>query len=804
MWVPITLSLLFNSIFFLFLTSLNVYADTPKVLAFGENDEVQILSDKAYRKSSDNSYEAHGNVIIKLGTDTIYGEKASISLASKVGKIWGNVRYAGTRFNLYGTQISYSLERAEFSVENAKLVDENFVLRGKEITRKDNGQFTARDAEFTTCKDCPESWSIQGKEVTVVPDDYIAMKHTFIKINGVIILYIPYVSLPIRKLRESGLLFPTIGLDFDEGFYFQQPIFWAINENSDMTFSPTVYGRRGNGLELEYRNSLGKYSDINIETRSVNDKIWQPGKLNLEPSGQDEIRGAYQLNYFYHPNNNISLFANTTYLSDLDVQSDYEDYFSKDIYMGSEKGSKVSSDYMGDSLMVNLYSSFMSNSLFNNPEEFDTSYVQNTLSMGISHRPFNIFNSKGLLSKINFYENLKFDYFKQDVTNENLYYRNIQRFDYAPLLEFVLRPIAHVNVRVEAGLDAQYYVLPTEDEKKQNGYKYGNFINSSFWIDVEKVYGRAFIQEEVIKPVLVEDEELNLISKIPRSKKEELDIRKLYRSSYKHSMKFGLNHYFYNKQKYRGNEELGNQFGLLDDSGRFDERDIIRGRNSTLEDVSTRTDLPESNTIELIFNNNILKKTPKPNYEMFKNFNYQLDNYQYKKVAYMNISQGLILKDETNEELSASERLTRLAILSGLNFDNFSLGLSEYYFHNEGKHITTLSLDHNLKSFNYEIGFNYDSFSADRRYLSIDVDFELNDIFSFRTGYNYDFELQRVYDSYIGTRYNPLNNCWVFDIEYRQKDEIINNKLELDQSIALKILINYNAKNFDSVFGLTL
>lgn len=783
---------------------LRVHAATPKILAFGENDEVQILSDKAYRKSSDNSYEAHGNVIIKLGTDTVYGEKASISLGTGLGKIWGNVRYTGAKFNLYGTEISYSLRKSEFKVKNAKLVDENFVLRGKEIVRKNNGVFTAREAEFTTCKDCPESWSIQGQDVTVVPDDYISMRNTFIKINGVIIVYIPYIALPIRKVRESGLLFPTIGMDFDEGFFFRQPIFWAINDNSDMTFSPTVYGRRGNGLELEYRNNLGKYSDFQFESRTVNDKIWRPGKLDIEPSGDEEIRGAYQFNYFYHTNNNFSFLANSTYLSDHDIQSDYEEYFDKEIYMGSEKGTKLSSDYMGDSLLVNLYSSFMSNSIISDPEEFDSSYVQNTLSLGVSHRPFNILNSKGILSKVNFYQNLKFDYFKQDVVEENVYYRNIQRFDYNPTLEFVFKPIFNVNFKFEAGVDAQYYVLPTEESEKQNGYKYGNFINTSMWVDIEKVYGRAFIQEEVIQPVLVEDEERNLIAKIPKIKKEELDVRRIYRSSYKHSVKFGLNHFYYNAQKYRGNKSLGDQFALTEDNGRFDERDIIRGRNNTLQDVSTRTDLPESNTIELVFNNNLLKKTPKANYEMFKNFNYQLDNYDYKKVAWFNISQGLILEDETNKELTTSERLARLAVIGGLSFSNFNLSLSEYYFHTESKHITNLSLSHEMERFEYSLGLNYDSFASDRRYLTTDIDFELNDIFSFRTGFYYDIDLERMYESYVGTRYNPLNNCWVFDIEYKQKDEYVNNKLKLDRSISLKILINYNAKNFDSVFGVTL
>ena len=38
-----------------------------------------------------------------------------------------------------------------------------------------------------------------------------------------------------------------------------------------------------------------------------------------------------------------------------------------------------------------------------------------------------------------------------------------------------------------AGLDAQYYYLPTEKEDDNTGYKYGNFVKTAFWMDVEAI-----------------------------------------------------------------------------------------------------------------------------------------------------------------------------------------------------------------------------------------------------------------------------------------------------------------------------
>ena len=195
------------SLFISLSTENSVYA--KEVFSLGDG-KIQILSDKAYRKTEANSYEAHGNVIIKLQDDTIYGEKASISLTEGIAEVLGNVRYVGAQFTLYATQITYDLKNKGVKALNAKLIHPSYTLVGKEITRKADMNFYASDAEYSTCKDCPESWAILGTDVRVIPNQYIIIKHGYLKANGVIIVYIPYISFPIKKDRESGLLFPKI------------------------------------------------------------------------------------------------------------------------------------------------------------------------------------------------------------------------------------------------------------------------------------------------------------------------------------------------------------------------------------------------------------------------------------------------------------------------------------------------------------------------------------------------------------------------------------------------------------------
>jgi len=773
-----------------------------EILSFGDQGKVQILSDKAFHKSSENSYEAHGNVIIKLKTDSIYGEKASLSPLK--AQVWGNVRYVGPQITLYGTKIDYDLKESKISVFNAKLVDPNFTVFGKKIDRFSDGHFEAQDAEYSTCRDCPSSWSVQGSEVRIVPNQYIYMKHAFIKIKGVTIVYFPYIVFPIKKDRETGLLSPKLGFDLERGFYFKQPFFWAINRSSDLTVSPISFGQRALGAEWEYRSAINNNSDFKFFNMQSVDKIWRPGKLNEDKSGTSNLRQFYDFNLHYMPNNKRVLFAQGKALSDLDILSDYNTYM-EDRLLGNQHGYKFGYQEIFSNFYLGVEGNYNKNALYDKAKEFDDSYVQNLAHLELTHTPINFIQSSGFISKVSIWQKLDFDYFKQNHIKEATYLRNIQRLDYRPKLEVKLRPFGPVNFSTSYQFDYQHYNIPHEVEGTQSARKYGSQIKTSLWIELEKVFGHPYI-ETVVTPTVEEEKlESDLISDVPSMSKKS-QVSKIAHSSYKHLIKYGLNHIYYEPQKISGNEMLVNQLLENTNNGKFDYKDLVKGRDQNVFDVATRTDLPESNTLELVWGNSLLKKTPKTNISPIQNFRYNLDNFDYSKVAYFNISQGIFLESSNNlgKELEFEDRLTRLYADFGLSISNFSFSGSEYYFHQSGQHIASLSMGYKTGYFSYDLSYTYDSFSAQKRNTLHDISFYLSDMFQVRTGYYYDFETERVYESYVGGVYVPTNNCWQLDIEYRQKDQIRDNNLSQDQIFSFNFLLNYNAKNFGSILGIQL
>ena len=75
---------------------------------FNLGQRINILSDKAFRKTSENEFEAIGNVVITHLKNAIYGEKAKVNFTTGDTEVIGNVRYVAPEMTLYGTKLKYN------------------------------------------------------------------------------------------------------------------------------------------------------------------------------------------------------------------------------------------------------------------------------------------------------------------------------------------------------------------------------------------------------------------------------------------------------------------------------------------------------------------------------------------------------------------------------------------------------------------------------------------------------------------------------------------------------------------------
>ena len=768
---------------------------------FNLGDKIHILSDKAFRRSQNNVFEAVGNVVITHKNNSIYGEKASMTFSSGDTKVVGNVRYIGPQVTLYGSELKYNLNSAKVLVKNARIISDNYIVLGKEISRESNNVLIAKDAEYTTCQDCPESWSIFGKKVHITLGEYIRIQHAFVKVKGVVVMYIPYLILPIKKKRETGLLFPSFGFNFDEGARYRQPWFWALSDSNDLTLTPSILGRRGWGNELQFRQVLKEKVWFEVNSLQSWDKIYEPFKRNTDDSGQTTFRHISEYEHHFATGNNFSHHLNFTDLNDLDAIRDF-DYFASDKVTGPETGGGGFFGYRTSLFDINLESYFNKNQLVKNPKEFDHSYVQILPEVNLSMQPISILHTDvPFFRDISFGLDSDFTVFKQNHFAEGNFIRNAQRHNAVPYLDWKLGYLGPVFFKTSAKFDYQHYRFPYAKQKTftKSGYIYETEAS----VKIEKIYGLSYRDEIPADKLSEKSRSKNdsnvssqiggksIIGVLPKfSNYFNKEVVNFNRVSYRHSQEYKLKHYFFSDSDIHGNEKFKNQISQNDGSGQFDYIDSIRDREFELNQTSLRTTLPVRDTVEVQWNNSVVRKTTRPGNSLEDGRTLR-QNFRYDEVSFFNISQGYDLRSNNDK---VSERFTRLFMEGSLSYEKLSFNASEFYFYSTQKHVFTIGAKRKFER--GEFGFNliYDSLSTPiNKLVDVEGSLDITSLLTLYASYDYDIEDKKYTNNTYGMIYSPANNCWKFDLRYSR--DLINTK------IAFNFLINFNENNFRSLSG---
>jgi LPS-assembly protein len=769
-------------------------AEAREEIDFEFNQVVKVLSDKQYRITKDNRFEALGNVIISQGGDTIYGEKATLFANSGDVDVEGNVRYIGAEVTLYGSKLKYNFKNQEMEISKARILSDNYVVLGKKISRKGESEFEAFDAEYTTCKDCPESWTIFGKHINVTVGQYIRITHAYIKIKGVVVMYIPYIILPIKNDRESGLLFPKFGLNIEEGAQFQLPWFLAISENADLTVTPSYFGNRGLGVELEARHVIKDGFWYQYDGLYSDDRIYKPGKDDRERSGDKEFRHFSQWEHHYFNGSSLNHHTKYSWSRDLDMTRDFRRY-TDDKILSSDIGLESYFDFRTPRLNVSLEGGYRRNSLFNETYEFDNSYVQIQPKVSLTTSDFILFqNVNSYLSRLSFNMAADFTSFKQNHIEEGNYIRNAYRTNLKPNLRADFLNFGAVKAYTQATLDYQYYTFPNEDRQKwfrKNAVIYESGIS----IEFEKIFGLAYDEKVLVDEIDNRNEStskgimLGNLPSIENKKKSEYIVRK--KSSYRHGQTFHLKHYFLSSGDSFGSDKFLNQISVdQEDRGLFDPIDIIRSKESLSRIETSKTTLPYNNTIELQWNNVLVKKEVK-NPNIYDDNQGLLDNFSYQQVAYFNVSQGY---DFYNTGENIKDNLTRLHINTGFTLNNTSFSSQMFYYYPGENSIFNINVSQAFKRGSVGASLRYNSFRlpTDKFFLA-QTEFQLSELISLRGQIEHDIEQKRTIRTNYGLTYSPYNNCWKLLLDYQ--------KTTIDKRFSFNFLINFNDAAFQGLQG---
>ncbi|MBI5971382.1 MAG: LPS-assembly protein LptD [Deltaproteobacteria bacterium] len=335
-----------------------------------------------YDKAAD-TYTARGSVVILQDKMTLTANEARLNVTTGMADAAGNVEVfdvAGS--TLKADSLTMNINEKTSVAVHARIFykKDNIHLRGKVIKKTGPEDYTSDGLTYTTC-DCADdetpAWDFEASGATVTIGEYMTAWNARFHIMGVPVLYSPYVSLPMKRERQSGFLQPKPGYSKLRGFVLKNSFFWAMTDNMDSTYYLDVETRRGLGKGVEYRyirnrKSNGEASFYHYKEKNI-DRVreFRKGANNLSrPKTAADNRWAFKLKHLE------DLGPGTTIKADINAVSD-DEYFL-DFGRGQER--TLESLESNVALSKN-WSSYSLSAQFRHFNNFLSAYDRDTLQM---------------------------------------------------------------------------------------------------------------------------------------------------------------------------------------------------------------------------------------------------------------------------------------------------------------------------------------------------------------------------------------------------------------------------------------
>jgi LPS-assembly protein len=247
--------------------------------------QIQVKSEDS-EISQDTFARFKGKVEIDSFNAKIKADEALLNRQTQTLNATGNVSFQDDNITVYSQSIQLNRVSNKLLIKNSTYQLNKVQGHGKaeKIGLGEKTGINLIESSFTSCPVDNEVWRIQASNIKITPDQSRGViKHARFYIKDIPLLYLPYFSFPVNEQKQSGILYPSISNNSSTGMSVEQPIYWNIAPNYDLTFSPRLMTERGLQLKTEFR-----YLTEN-----------QSGQANVEYLSNDRDLDDNASRYFY-------------------------------------------------------------------------------------------------------------------------------------------------------------------------------------------------------------------------------------------------------------------------------------------------------------------------------------------------------------------------------------------------------------------------------------------------------------------------------------------------------------------------
>src|SRR5208282_1409738 len=152
-----------------------------------------------------------------------------------------NIRtQVGTFYSVIGT-VGMQMRKSRYVLTTSN----PFAFTGKIVEKHGPDHYLVRQGTVTTCELPHPKWLFDAQRISVDVDGTAKIYNSDFQLMGMPVFYFPFVSYPVQKKRQSGLLIPTFGTSSTKGYIAGESVYWAINRSMDTLVGADYYSKRG-------------------------------------------------------------------------------------------------------------------------------------------------------------------------------------------------------------------------------------------------------------------------------------------------------------------------------------------------------------------------------------------------------------------------------------------------------------------------------------------------------------------------------------------------------------------------------
>ena len=249
---------------------------------------------------------ATGDVVLTYGNYILIARRLTYNRRTDTMRAEGEIRMREPGGNILEADVLQLQNRFRngFAEHLRLLLTNEGVVTASYAMRRDGYLTIYERTTYTRCRSCvtddgTPAWQLVASEtVHNEREAIIEHKNARLEVLGLPVFYWPYLSHPDPTVeRASGLLIPRFSHSSVFGYGYEQPYFWNIAPNADLTLLPKVTSEQGPVLGAEFRHRLanGIYSIESVGTYQFNpDELPAPG--NVHWRGWLRTLGDFRIN----------------------------------------------------------------------------------------------------------------------------------------------------------------------------------------------------------------------------------------------------------------------------------------------------------------------------------------------------------------------------------------------------------------------------------------------------------------------------------------------------------------------------